>query len=130
MKLDRKEFMKLVLGMTGLGVGVGVVGTAACGSSGTPSNTGTAGNGGGGNACDTNAPTDTISANHGHTLTVSKADVTAGDLKTYSIQGTAAHDHMVTITSASFDTLKTGQSIMLTSTTGANHMHTVTVICA
>ncbi|MDB4982551.1 MAG: hypothetical protein JWM82_3303 [Myxococcales bacterium] len=132
--LDRKEFLNLVLGMTGLGLGLTTL--ASCGGGSSPSggagmSGGAAGtNGGGTNACETHAPTDTIGANHGHTLTVSQADVAAGVLKMYSIMGTATHDHTVSITSTSFDTLKTGQTITLTSTTNNNHSHTITVVCA
>jgi hypothetical protein len=126
--LDRKTFIRTVLGMAGVGVGVAAV--AGCGGGGGPSGTGAAGTSGGANACDAHAPTDTISANHGHALTVSQADVTAGALKLYSIMGTAAHDHSVTLTSNSFGTLKSGQSVTLTSTTNAGHSHNVTIICA
>src|SRR4051812_9550123 len=38
-----------------------------------------------------------ISANHGHAITVSAADVAAGVAKTYDIQGTAAHSHSVMV---------------------------------
>jgi hypothetical protein len=126
--LDRKEFMNLVLGMTGLGLGLATV--ASCGGGSSPSSGAAGTSGTGTNACEAHPPTDTISANHGHVLTVSQADVAASALKMYSIMGTAAHDHTVTITGNSFDTLKSGQSVMLTSTTTAGHSHSVTIVCA
>jgi hypothetical protein len=126
--LDRKEFLNLVLGMTGLGLGLTTV--ASCGGGSSPSSGAAGTSGSGGNACEAHPPSDTISANHGHTLTVSQADVTAGVLKMYSIMGTAAHDHSVSISSNSFDTLKSGQSVMITSTTNSGHSHNVTIVCA
>ena len=68
-----------------------------------------------------------ISANHGHSLVVSPADVAAGVAKTYSIQGAAGHDHLVTITAAQFARLGAGQTITIPSTNGAGHTHSVTV---
>jgi hypothetical protein len=71
-----------------------------------------------------------ISANHGHTLVVSPADVAARVQKTYSIKGTSGHDHLVTITPAQFTTLGAGQAITVLSTNGAGHTHSVTVTCS
>ncbi len=70
-----------------------------------------------------------ISANHGHMLTVSAADVAAHVSKTYSIKGTAGHDHLVTVTAAQFAQLGAGHAITLASTNGAGHTHSVTVTC-
>jgi len=71
-----------------------------------------------------------ISSNHGHTLTVSKEDIDAGLEKAYSIQGSSGHDHGIVITAANFTSLKSKQSIVIESTTGASHRHDVTVSCA
>ena len=70
-----------------------------------------------------------ISANHGHSLTVSAADVAAQKPKTYSIKGTSSHDHLVTITAAQFAQLGGAHAITVTSTNAAGHTHTVTVTC-
>jgi hypothetical protein len=128
MQLSRKEFIGKVLGMTGLGLGLTAV--ASCGGGGSSPGGAAGTSGSGGNACEAHPPSDTISANHGHTLTVTQADVAAGVLKMYSIMGTAAHDHTVSVTSNSFDTLKSGQSVTITSTTNADHSHSVTIVCA
>jgi hypothetical protein len=72
----------------------------------------------------------TISANHGHKLVVSSADVAAGVAKTYSIQGAASHDHEVTISATQFAQLALGGSITMVSTTTLGHTHNVTVTCA
>ena len=73
-------------------------------------------------------PTATISANHGHALVVPEADVVAGVQKQYSIQGTSAHRHFVTITAAMFGALRAGMPIEVLSG-GVSHKHTVTVSC-
>jgi hypothetical protein len=73
-------------------------------------------------------PTATISANHGHALVVPEADVVAGVQKQYSIQGTSAHRHFVTITAAMFGALRAGMPIEVLSG-GVSHRHTVTVSC-
>lgn len=129
MKLDRKEFLRTALAMAGFGFAVPRV--AACGGDGTSGATGAAGTGGGNtNACEADAPLETIASNHGHTLTVSQADVTAGTLKMYSIKGTSAHDHTVTVSEGNFTTLRAGGTVQLTSTSGGGHTHGVTIVCA
>jgi hypothetical protein len=70
-----------------------------------------------------------ISANHGHTLTVSRDDVEAGETKIYSIKGTSTHPHDVTITASQFAEIRTGGSVSVVSTTVGGHAHTVTVVC-
>jgi hypothetical protein len=128
MALNRKEFLQTALSMVGLGFVASRL--ASCGGGSAPASTGAAGTGGGGNACEQSEPFEMIANNHGHELTVSQADVAAGTLKMYSIRGTSAHDHTVTISPASFATLKAGQTLTLTSSTASSHSHTVTVVCA
>ena len=76
------------------------------------------------------ATASSITNNHGHSLTVSKADIEAGVEKTYSIMGTANHDHQITVTAADFSTLKSNMQIGENSTTVQSHSHTVTISCA
>ena len=71
-----------------------------------------------------------IGSNHGHSLTVSKADVEAGVAKTYTIKGTSAHDHNVSLTAANFTALKSNTAILLTSSNDDDHSHSVQVSCA
>jgi len=80
--------------------------------------------------CLENGARGSVSANHGHSLTVSSADVNSGVEKTYSIAGTAGHSHNVTVTVANFNTLKNNQQISIGSTTTDAHTHQVTVSCA
>ena len=80
--------------------------------------------------CLANGTAVSIGTNHGHSLTVSKADVEAGTEKTYSIQGTSSHAHSVTLSAANFTALKSNTAISVTSTKGDSHTHSVSVSCA
>ena len=84
-----------------------------------------------GNAdCLANGTAVSIGSNHGHSLTVSKADVQSGAAKSYSIQGTSGHNHSVSLTSANFTTLKSNANISVTSSNDDGHTHSVQVSCA
>ena len=123
MNITRKEFLgRLVKGAMGLS---GAAVLVACSSS-SDSNSGDDQPSG---SCEQNGTSATIAANHGHVLMVSKADVTAGVAKSYSIKGTADHDHTVMVTAAMFAQLQTDTAITMTSTTDASHSHGVTVMC-
>jgi hypothetical protein len=74
-----------------------------------------------------------IVGNHGHVLVIPAADVNAASMdRSYSIQGTAGHDHHVIITAADFDKLKQNMSgvVMETSDSGGKHTHVVNVFCS
>ncbi|MCB9603259.1 MAG: hypothetical protein H6720_23330 [Sandaracinus sp.] len=71
-----------------------------------------------------------MSGHAGHVIMVSAADVSAGTERTYDIQGTSRHTHMVTVTAADFAALGRGETVMVTSTSGAGHTHVVTLMCA
>ncbi len=85
---------------------------------------------GGNPDCLTNGTNSSIGSNHGHSLTVSSADVNAGAEKTYSITGSSPHSHSVTVSAANFTTLKSNQQISINSTSGGGHTHNVTISCA
>jgi hypothetical protein len=99
---------------------------SACGSGGGGSDDETPS----GQTCSTDNLSGTIAANHGHTLTVTHADVVAAADKTYDITGSAGHAHSVTVTAADFADLANDTSITLTSTSGSGHSHSITVTCA
>jgi hypothetical protein len=69
----------------------------------------------------------TVGTNHGHALTVSPADVTAGTAKTYTLSG--LHAHKVLVTSADFAKLRATGTIVIASSTDLGHAHAVTVTC-
>lgn len=118
MKLSRQEFLRGALAAAGSAIAL-AGSSAGCGGD---DDGGGGGNGGG--ACSS-----TIDANHGHTLSVSQADVDAGQPKTYSIKGSSAHDHQVSLTAAHFADLKAGKQVFVTSTTTTAHEHNVGVKC-
>jgi hypothetical protein len=68
----------------------------------------------------------TISGNHGHAVTVSAADITAGNGVTLDLRGGADHNHQVTLTSAEIVQIRNGARVSTTSTTTNAHQHTVT----
>jgi len=73
-----------------------------------------------------------IAGNHGHVLTIVRADLDSTVPMSYSMAGTAGHDHMVTFTVAQLQQLKAGASVTVTSTPasiGLAHTHDVTATC-
>jgi hypothetical protein len=105
-------------------------GTGGSGQGGS-GGAGQGGAGGGASAsCLDNGTNVTIGGNHGHALTVSKDDVAAGVDKTYDIMGASGHTHSVTVTAADFALLAGNTTVMVTSTSGAQHTHTCTIVCA
>ena len=80
------------------------------------------------------APTDltgVISANHGHTAVVTAAQITATSAFALSIQGSAAHNHTLSLSQADLQTLKNRQPISRDSSNDVSatfgpHLHTVT----
>lgn len=71
-----------------------------------------------------------IAGNHGHSLSIARADLDAMTNQTYDITAAANHPHSVTFTPAQLQALKAGQSVTVTSTTNAAHEHAVTASCA
>lgn len=124
--MDRKTFIKKVMGLTAIAVPAYAVLSCSTNESIPPQ----VGGGGGGDCLTNGARASGITANHGHSLVVSRDDVNAGTEKTYTIDGTAGHSHSITITSANFDKLKNNEPIEVTSTVGDSHDHIVIVSCA
>jgi hypothetical protein len=62
-------------------------------------------------------------------MTVTEADILAGEDKSYDIQGSSPHTHTVNIGVAQFEQLAAEGMIMVDSIDGS-HTHTVTVTCA
>jgi hypothetical protein len=79
--------------------------------------------------CLADGTTAAIASNHGHALTVTKADVAAGVDKTYDIQGTSAHTHSVTISAAMFAQLAANMEADTASTVTLGHDHVIAVTC-
>jgi hypothetical protein len=146
--MNRKDFLLSTLGVVGVsllgacdggGGGTGGAGGSEGGSGGSAGGTGGSAGGMGGSAggmggmggssADCTTTTVVIGTNHGHTLAVSEADITAMADKTYDITGSSMHPHTVMITAAQFGMLAAGEQLMLVSSMDAMHTHTVTVVC-
>ncbi|HWB81366.1 MAG TPA: hypothetical protein VG755_40665 [Nannocystaceae bacterium] len=84
----------------------------------------------GGGDCSGGA-TANIGTNHGHSASVSGADVAAGAAKSYDITGSSPHSHMISLSAGDMATLAGGASVMVTSTSGGadGHTHAVTLLC-
>ena len=67
-----------------------------------------------------------IGTNHGHTATITSADLTAGNALSLDITGTSDHPHTVEITVAEVGQIAQGMRVQTTSSSEAGHTHTVT----
>ena len=67
-----------------------------------------------------------ISANHGHTATVTAAQITTGSAVSLDIRGSATHPHTVSVSQSDLTTLRNRQPVTITSSTDSGHTHTVT----
>ncbi len=113
MQSTRRQFIQTTFALS-----AGALALAACGDETTPVTNSDAGAG----------PVATIGFNHGHSMQVSLADVSAAADETYDIRGSSGHTHSVTLTSADFNTLATTGSVTVTSTSGSGHTHPVTIV--
>lgn len=116
MTITRQAFLNATLGSSVLLL------LTACGGGGSDDDTPTV-------ACGA-AGDQQITGNHGHVLVIPRADLDSTTTRTYNIKGASTHPHEVSLTSAQFAELKAGRSVVLTSTTDANHSHQVTASCA
>ena len=120
--LTRKDFLRSALaGAAALG-GLGAT-ASGCGG-------GDDGDGGGaGDGCTAGSPT--IASNHGHVLTVPPADLESTQTMTYSIKGSANHDHLVKLTPSHLASIKAGKTAYVESTAlpTDDHSHNVAVKC-
>ena len=66
-----------------------------------------------------------ISANHGHTATLTAAELTAGNGLNLGFLGTATHTHSITIPGAEVVQIRDGQRKQFQSTVNDSHTHTV-----
>lgn len=71
-----------------------------------------------------------LGRNHGHDLTVSFADVTAGAEKTYTLTASAGHSHTVTLSADDMKSLLAGKLLRTKSTSDNGHAHRVVARCA
>ncbi len=67
-----------------------------------------------------------ISANHGHTVAVTAAQITAGNAVTATLTTGNGHTHTIALTAAQVVAIGQNQRVSGDSTTDAGHNHTVT----
>ena len=112
--LNRREFtLETALAI----LGAATITITGCGDDDNDSPTGPSGSG---------AKTGTISENHGHTATITAAQISAGGVLSLDIRGQADHPHTVAVTAAEVTSIGTGTRVSKTSTTDNAHSHAVT----
>jgi hypothetical protein len=67
-----------------------------------------------------------VSDNHGHTATLTSAEITGGASVTLQIRGVADHPHTVVLTGPEINQIGAGGRVSKTSSTDVAHNHTVT----
>lgn len=70
--------------------------------------------------------TGAISGNHGHTASITAAELTAGSAIRLTITGTATHPHTVDLSGAEVMQIAARQQVSKTSSTDDAHSHVVT----
>ena len=114
--LDRREFtLQLVLAVLS---GATVTILPACGGGGNPP--GPSPNPGGGNGI-----AGTVTANHGHTATISNAQLSEGNSVRLDIRGGADHPHTVDLTAGQVMQIAQRERVSVESSNDVAHTHTV-----
>ena len=128
MSMTRKQFLRSLAGST-MAVAIQGCGGGGSGYGGmTPSSSPAPAS-----SCGSSGAS--ISANHGHAVTLPQADLSSSTAMTYSIMGTATHDHTITLSVAQLTSLKTPGATVVVASTVTNvagigsHGHDVTVSC-
>jgi hypothetical protein len=67
-----------------------------------------------------------VAANHTHTVTVTGAQIAAGNAVALTLTGSTSHTHTVQLTQSDMTALTNRQAVMHDSTNDSNHMHAVT----
>ena len=75
------------------------------------------------------AATANIATNHGHSLSVPAGDINGGAAMDYGIQGTADHDHTVSLSADDMAMIAAGETVSVTSSSGGGHTHAVAITC-
>ena len=118
-KVDRREFTRLSLLSMLSGVAITISGCGGGGSSNGPTPATTLGSG---------DKAGFISANHGHAVSITAAQMTAGGQITLTLQGTAGvaeHIHTVDLSAAEVVAIRGGAQVAKASSTQDAHQHTV-----
>ena len=120
--LDRREFTRLSLLSMLSGVAITISGCGGGGGGGS-NNPGGPSNPGDG------SKSGAISANHGHAVTITAAELSAGGQLVLTLRGTAGvpeHTHSVALTAAEVVSIRDGARVSKVSSNTDAHDHTVT----
>ena len=120
MELNRRTFFVSIAGLAGVGA---TAFTLGCGG-GTEDQTTNDGE-----DCQDGVQNSQISQNHGHSLAIPAGDIEAGAGKSYSIKGSADHNHDLALTADDFAMIMAGSEVTITSTNDDGHTHEVTIRC-
>lgn len=112
MDMDRRTFLKYA-GAVATWAGISVV-VHACSGGGDPAAPGGQGDVAG-----------SISANHGHSVVITAAQITAAGAVVLTLTG-AAHTHTVSLTAPQVGDIGAGTQVSVTSTNDNAHTHQVT----
>jgi hypothetical protein len=116
--LDRREFtLQLVLAVLS---GATITVVSACGGGGNPPSPSPSPNPGG-----TNGITGTVTGNHGHTATITNAQLTAANAVSLDIRGGADHPHTISLSANQVMQVAARQRVSVESTNEVAHTHTV-----
>jgi hypothetical protein len=121
--LDRREFFTAASAMTLLsGVAITITGCGGYGGSPTSpsSSTPPPTSSGGGDV------SGSVSANHGHTAVVTRAQLTSGADVNLDIRGDANHSHTVRLSQADLTAIAAGTRVSRESSSDDAHTHSVT----
>jgi hypothetical protein len=66
-----------------------------------------------------------VAVNHGHSATITAAQLTAGGALQLDIRGTASHSHMVSLTADEVAAIRS-RAVVLKESGGNSHTHTIT----
>ena len=116
--ITRKEFLQ---------AGVATLVAATLGACGSEDDEG---DGGDGDGCTSSASAN-IGTNHGHSLSIPAGDINDGAGQDYDIEGTADHNHTVSLSDDDMTRIAAGENVAVTSSMagGAPHTHMVTISC-
>ena len=117
-RIQRRAFTTAAIKVLFAGVVITI--TEACGGG---SESPTAPSGGGSPSGDVNG---SVSANHGHTATVTRAQLTEGGTVALDIRGAADHPHTVQLSAGQVTQIAAGSRVQVESTSEQAHTHTVT----
>ena len=123
LRIGRREFSRQAVVAI---LSAATITIADCGggsSNPAPSPSPPPGGGGGGGVGDVAG---SISGNHGHTATVTGAQITAGNAVSLDIRGTADHPHSLSLSAAEVGMIGNRQTVSKTSTSDDGHSHAVT----